>query len=37
MTKGKTLVDAIIVVAKMLNHEDPVDLVHYYQQLIGGE
>lgn len=37
ISKGKNLVDAIIVVAKILNHEDPVDPINYYQQLIGGE
>jgi len=37
MSNGKTLIEAIIFVAKILHHEEPVDPVVYYQQLIGGE
>lgn len=37
IAKGRTLIDAIIVVANTLNHEQPTNPVLYYQQLVGGE
>lgn len=37
MMSGKSFTEAVIVVANILNHEQPIDPVLYYQQLVGGE